>query len=369
MIVHLFDDQKFVDTTIRRFDNFNADINRYIVFSNKKKLKYVQNTKRIRKLSLSPHNINYDLIFDHCNLLVIHFLTPLKSFLIKKAPSNVKILWISWGADFYNQFKYFPLYESLTKKLILKNFFFHFRKSNIYNIYHLLRYRVLPIRLEKKILGKIDFLSTVVPYEFKLITNEFNFKPKYIDFSYGVSNYNNNDYVNLGNKVLIGNSATYSNNHLDIFEKIKKSNCEFICPINYGGFDFKSYQKIVIKSGRNYFKNRISFLTKYLSADEYDKVLYDCNTAIMFHIRQQALANIFKLLFYGVRIFLNDKSLLYKYLLQKGAIIFNLKSHLNLIGIELNEKEKNINKKIVNTLRGSDVIDEKYQNIILIHNA
>ena len=369
MIVHLFDDQKFVDITIKKFDNLNPEVNRYIVLSNTKKLKYVSHTKRVTILSNSIYSIDFDLIFNKCNLLVIHFLTPLKSFIIKHAPSNVKILWSAWGADFYSQLKDYRIYEKITENLISNNKYIQFRKSKIYNLYHFLRYRVFPIKLEKKVLNKIDYLATVMPYEFKLITHEFNFKPKYIDFSYGVGNYSSNGYVSLGNKVLIGNSATYSNNHLDIFEKIKKSNCDFICPLNYGGFDFKSYQKIVIKSGRHYFKNRISFLTKYLSAQQYDKVLCDCNTAIMFHIRQQALANIFKLLFYGVRVFLNEKSLLYKYLLQKGVIIFNLKSHLNLIGIELNEEEKNKNKKIVISLRGSDIIDKKYQNIIQIHNA
>ena len=60
MIVHLFDDQKFVDITIKNFDKINSEINRYIVFSNTDKLKYVSNIDRITILSNSSYNpINF----------------------------------------------------------------------------------------------------------------------------------------------------------------------------------------------------------------------------------------------------------------------------------------------------------------------
>ena len=369
MIVHLFDDQKFVDIAIKNFDNINSNLNRYIVLSNNNKLKYVNNADRVSVLNNSSYNINYETIFKDCNLLVIHFLTPQKSFIIKKAPPELKILWSTWGADFYNLFHDYNMYENLTKRLISKNNFFQFRKLCIYNLYHLVRYRVLPIKYENQVLSKIDYLSTVLPYEYDLITKRFSFNPQYIDFNYGVNDFDTSNEFSLGNKVLIGNSATFSNNHLDVFKKIKNSNCEFICPLNYGGHDYKKYQKLIIRKGTFYFKNKITFLTEFLTVEGYNHILNDCNSAIMFHIRQQALANIFNLLFLGIRLFLNKNSILYDYFIDQGAIIFNLENDISLLGKELSIEEKNKNKLLVIKLRGKKVIEKKYKHIIDLHNV
>jgi len=369
MIVHLFDDQKFVDITINNFDKINSSINRYIVFSKSNKLKYVHNTDRVFVLNNSSYKIKHEIIFKDCSLLVIHFLTPLKSYIIKKAPPNVRVLWSTWGADFYDMFHDYNIYENLTKRLISKNNLFQFRKLNIYNLYHLLKYRILPIKNENQVLSKIEYLSTVLPDEYDLITKRFSFNPKYIDFNYGINDFDNLKQYSLANKVLIGNSATYSNNHLDVFKKIKNSNCEFICPLNYGGQDYKQYQKIIIQNGTFYFKKKITFLTEFLALEEYNNILLECNSAIMFHIRQQALANIFKLLFLGIRLFLNRKSILYNYFIDQGAIIFNLENDIDLLGKELSIKEKHKNKLFVMKLRGKKVIEKKYQNIIDLHNT
>jgi len=63
MIVHLFDDQKFVDITINNFDKINSSINRYIVFSKSNKLKYVHNTDRVFVLNNSSYKIKHEIIF------------------------------------------------------------------------------------------------------------------------------------------------------------------------------------------------------------------------------------------------------------------------------------------------------------------
>ena len=100
----------------------------------------------------------------------------------------------------------------------------------------------------------------------------------------------------------------------------------------------------------------------------YNHILNDCNSAIMFHIRQQALANIFKLLFLGIRLFLNKNSILYDYFIDQGAIIFNLENDISLLGKELSIEEKNKNKLLVIKLRGKKVIEKKYKHIIDLHN-
>ena len=89
---------------------------------------------------------------------------------------------------------------------------------------------------------------------------------------------------------------------------------------------------------------------------DYRELTSSCNSVIMYHIRQQALGNIFMSLFQGMRVFLNSKSLTYSYLKDEGMIIFDLKQDYKLTGIELNEEQKRINKEIVLNLRSREVI-------------
>tara|TARA_B100000795_G_scaffold263225_1_gene242059 strand:- start:260 stop:619 length:360 start_codon:yes stop_codon:yes gene_type:complete len=90
----------------------------------------------------------------------------------------------------------------------------------------------------------------------------------------------------------------------------------------------------------------------------------------MCHIRRQTLGNIFNSLFFVMRVFLNIKSVTYIFLKDQGMIIFDLKKNdYKLLGIELNKEEKQINKKIVLSLRGREVINEKTKSIIDLHDS
>ena len=71
----------------------------------------------------------------------------------------------------------------------------------------------------------------------------------------------------------------------------------------------------------------------------------------------------------GMRVFLNNKSLTYVFLKNEGVIIFDLKQDYKLIGIELNEEQKRINKEIVLNLRSREVIKEKTKGIIDLYNS
>ena len=84
--------------------------------------------------------------------------------------------------------------------------------------------------------------------------------PKYFDWNYPIlkesllSNYISNDFSE--NNILVGNSNSVTNNHLDAFKMIASSASfeynEIICPLSYGGT--KEYRNLVIRKGRKIFK-------------------------------------------------------------------------------------------------------------------
>lgn len=367
MIVHLFEDQKFVDTTIENFENVSNGLNRYIVFSDSILLKYVNTVNQVQILPNSWKEINLDFIFNDCKLLIIHFLSPLKVYVLKHLPKDITVIWSVWGADAYPYFDNQILYEPLTERVKKRSVKQFIKSTFLYDMYHFYKHRVLPINKEIETLKKINYLITVLPYEHEVIKKEFQLSAEYIDYNYGVNIFNQQDFPQLGGSVLLGNSSDYSNNHLDIFELIKERNKKLIVPLSYAGY--RSYRDLVIKEGKKRFKSLFNPIIDFMPLNKYNELLLSCNTVIMYHIRQQALGNIFMCLYLGMRVFLNKKSITYQYMKDVGIIIFDLESDARLAGIELKKEQKIINRDLVLKLRGEKIIIKKTQEIHKLYNA
>ena len=367
MIVHLFEDEKFVDITIENFEGISNGENRYIVFSDSIKLTYVKNIKKVEIVNNSFKNIDIPSIFKNCDLLIIHKLSPIKLYVLKHIPNRVTAIWSVWGADAYSYFNKNIIYEPITKSTKRRNVIEIFRSSFLYNIYHFYMYRVFPINKEIVTLNRFDYLITVLPDEYALIKNEFKMRAKYIDYNYGINKFNQEGYPTLGDSVLLGNSIDYSNNHLDAFNLIKEIKKSLIVPLSYAGNN--NYRDIVIQKGTERFKTLFNPIVEFLPIKKYNKLITSCNTVIMYHIRQQALGTIFMSLYLGMRVFLNKKSLTSKYMNDIGMIVFDLHRDNNLIGIELTLEQKKHNRKLVIALRGREVINEKISSIVSLYNS
>jgi dTDP-N-acetylfucosamine:lipid II N-acetylfucosaminyltransferase len=366
MIVHLFEDEKFVDSTIDNFENVSKGKNRYIIFSDSILLKHVTRLDQVEIMPNSYKRVNIDLIIKDCKLLIIHYLSPLKLYILKKIPNNITVIWSVWGGDAYSYFSNQDIYEPLTNKFKSSSLKEVLKSTFLYNIYHLYKYRVLSVNNEIAVLKKVDYLFTVLPYEYDSIVKEFNLRAKYLEFNYGVNNFDKKLFPELGGSVLLGNSATYSNNHLDIFELIKGTDKKLIVPLSYGGT--KDYNNFVLKEGVKIFNTLFCPIIEFMKLDKYDELILSCNTVIMYHVRQQALGNIYMSLYLGMRVFLNKKSITYKYMNDVGMIVFDLEKDKDLIGFELNKKDKVINRNLVSDLQGKKMISNKIKEIYRLHD-
>jgi hypothetical protein len=368
MIVHLFEDQKFVDITIENFENVSNGLNKYIVFSNNDKLTYVSRKEDVIILPNSSYKLDIDLVYKDCQLLIIHFLSPLKLYILKHKPHHVKVIWSVWGSDAYDHFKVQNNFEPITSVTQKSTLFQKLKDSYFFTFYHLMKYRIKPLSKELELLQLIDYVITVLPNEFKVVKNEFGLVAKYIDYNYGINNFDKFSDRSLGNSILVGNSATSTNNHLDVFEIIKSTtNMDIIVPLSYGAYDYEDYKENIISEGRRIFNKNFLPIENFMNLHDYRELTFSCNTVIMYHIRQQALANIFMSLFQGMRLFLNSKSITYSFLKDQGMIVFDLKKDYKLIGVELNEDDKQINKQLVLNLTSRKVIKEKTKGIINLY--
>ena len=365
MLIHLFDDEKFVDSTIDKFELVGTGKNRYIVFSNTKELNHPQNLSKIEILPNDYRKLDFNKIYNNCDVLAIQYLTPIKIHLLKHKPNHIKVIWMVWGKDAYDYYKSFQQYEKRTQKILRNDFKALLKTSFLYRVHHLMKYGVFPINYEKKALKNINYLATVLPTEFEGIKNEFQLNVEYVKFSYDslTTVLLNDSEINLGKDIIVGNSATPTNNHLDIFHKIKPS-ARVLVPLNYGDM---SYATKIEKEGYDIFGDSFVPIKEFFSFEDYKKLVFSCNTMIMYHIRQQGLGNILLALYGGIRVFLNQKSPLYSFLKNHDFYVFDLDKDFTLIGIELSSDEIQINRQKVSQYWGVESILEGTRNVMKIH--
>ncbi len=125
--------------------------------------------------------------------------------------------------------------------------------------------------------------------------------------------------------IQIGNSATITNNHLEILKilsKFKRENIKIFAPLSYGDME---YANQVISYGKEIFGDKFIPIQKFMPLEEYYRFLYTMDVAIFGMKRQQALGNIFMQIQMGCKIYFDRESLLWSYFTQDlGCVISDM---------------------------------------------
>jgi hypothetical protein len=147
-------------------------------------------------------------------------------------------------------------------------------------------------------------------------------------------------------KVLLGNSATFTNNHLDAFEKLKKLNLDIYCPLSYGR---SSVQELITNKGNQLFGNAFKPILNFMNRNEYCGFLNSMDIVFMYHNRQQAWGNIATALALGKPVFLKKNNPLWQFIHAMGLSCYDAEKIAeydlpSLIEIERNKREENVQK-------------------------
>lgn len=171
------------------------------------------------------------------------------------------------------------------------------------------------------------------------------YSPMYLS---NVSSFKTNIQRTLNDNVktiLVGNSADPSNNHLEIFEQLKKvNNLDFkvFCPLSYG--KNSKYINLVINEGRASFSENFIPVTKFMSLDDYRNFLDTMDIAIFNHNRQQAMGTTISLLKLKKYIYMKTNTSSYISLKKRGFILFDVNKLQNLSKDIKTNIDSNINK-------------------------
>ena len=125
--------------------------------------------------------------------------------------------------------------------------------------------------------------------------------------------------------IMLGNSATPMNNHLDVIDIVSKYKLEFqkaFIPLSYGD---QSYKNLLIENlnSQNKYKG-LELMTDFMPKEKYWNHYNSCSYACYGVLRQQAGANIRYALSHGIKVFLFRDSIAYKHYKEAGFEVFSL---------------------------------------------
>lgn len=377
MILHLSDDTIFLDDTINQFEAVAPGQSIYLV--NTSTLKKVKNIDKV--VSCERNTEQYKKFIDRLSdfdAVILHELTHQKVQIVNKASKNVNFVWMLMGADgFYMEEFKGRWHSEQTKKLlnILEKQKRHYKlrkilsNTQLYFLYSFIKKGYVISNTEKvKAIKRINFLAPIIEEDFNIMNEKFMLEDvKYLPYSHGSietiitdPEKRNNIYIPKENRILLGNSASPSNNHIDIFYRLKKLNFkgEVICPLSYGNTEYKEK---IIAEGKNILGSSFIPLVEFLPLLQYQELIRSCNIVIMNHFRQQAMGNIISAIWHGAKVYLNQKNPAYHYFNRIGVRVLSIQDGLD----ELSNSEVLLNNTDY-ILKNRNVLSKNYSQEVVL---
>lgn len=307
MNIHIIANEKFLSKFVWMIDTmYGQKTNIIYIYDNKgkacnlnsKNVVYIEKFNEIDfgKLSLK------DKLFVHgfYDSSLVRFL-----FFNRKYFTKDQLVLIIWGADLYNA------------RAVLKTSGIH------------LNVRINEI-IKKGLIKHCNKFMTFAYPDFDLICKWYGAKGKQFDCIYPT-----NADIGLLNtlikkkeksntiRILLGNSATVSNQHipaLKLLHKFVDKDIIILCPLSYGD---KEYAKKVREFGEKEFGVKFVSVDEYMSPEEYSKLLNSVDIAVFFNNRQQATGNIEILGYLRKKIYLRSDTTTWKHYVERDGCHFS----------------------------------------------
>ena len=245
-----------------------------------------------KKEVLTADIVNY--CAERCEWLFVHNMCkPLEVLKIKREHRK-RILWRTWGDDAGY------LYDNCSIIKVIIKFIINCISRNAYRDFYAVGVAnsVDIVDITKKF-GKMKTYR--MPYANE---NTYDILTQIIN----ENNENNNRHI----KILVGHSGYKNDNHFRIIDKLiayKNENVKFYFPLSYG--DEKYIAKV-----KNYAKKHLCekavFVENFMPYEEFARFLNGMDVAILAGKNSYALGNVALLLFFGKKLYINEKGIIAK---------------------------------------------------------
>ncbi|MDC1107212.1 TDP-N-acetylfucosamine:lipid II N-acetylfucosaminyltransferase [Prolixibacteraceae bacterium] len=295
-------------------------------------------------------------IIDQYKWVVLHSLSFEFSQIVTSFPT-VSFIWSYFGYEVYHNTKMSipELYGSETSQLFSSSFHDKTKRA-IRKLYYQLRYRIdSPDQGVLNAANQISYFATPVKEEFDMLMEKGILSPtcKWINFSYYPMEFifeGQTEITTNGDHILLGNSASHSNNHIEAFDMIMglnlQDNQKVITPLSYGDAIYAEQIKSI---GKKKLNKHFYPLCDFIPLSQYNQLQQDCGFVIMNHYRQQAFGNILAAIWLGAKVFLDSRNNIYHYLQRIGVKVY-LIEELKTETMEwerLSEKKVKSNREIL----------------------
>lgn len=289
-VLHISSGDKFIVSFVQLVkDNFKFDEHHFLISEGiaaekvtKASNVFVSNSSpssKIKRLVLTVLNMHraervmLHGLFDK-KLIYILFLCP---WLLKKC------YWFIWGGDLYT-------YQAESKS-------FSWKVNEL---------------IKKTVIKKLGHLVTYINGDVEIARQIYHAKGLHHECLMYTSNLYSELSLQRNNEetihIQVGNSADPTNNHFEVFEKLKpfaSQNIKVYAPLSYGN---KENAVKVITEGRKVFGEKFTPITELLPFEDYLKFLSKIDIAFFNHNRQQAMGNIITLLGLGKKVYMRKNT-------------------------------------------------------------
>jgi hypothetical protein len=210
-----------------------------------------------------------------------------------------KCYWVLWGGDYL-----YREHDHRDWKYYLKELFHRFVKKRIK---HLITYIPESVEIVKSSYGCRAEWHECLCYTSNVFVDESrHVKPA----------------GKVEKKILVGNSATYTNQHIETFDVISPfivGDVKVYVPLSYGD---ETYAQNVIKKGKKVFGDKFYPLLDFIPRSEYQSFLDDIDIVVFNHNRHQAMGTIINILGLGKTLYMNSRVASWPFLKRLGLDIY-----------------------------------------------
>lgn len=354
MVLHIFNKQeKFSVKYFKFLKDYGLELSNHKLFHYGKSISYYK--ERIPELethfcksflTIHPHLWLYKEM-KMADKIIIHSLASpiLLLFLLIKKEFAEKAYWIIWGKDLY-------FYQGVKRYNIVMWIYEIFRRVVIKRIGHIVTNIDGDYELAVKWYGATGVRENMTQMMYAYSVN--------VDLDEKQEKKENPEYLHI----ILGNSASKTNQHLIALEKLKNvddGKIKIISPLSYGGN--KSYIKQVVKKGKALFGDRFTPILEFMEYKEYMNMLNMMDIGFFFHNRQEALDSIVSLIAKGKTIYMRSDITSWEYFKKNGIVLKD--SLMKEEGLEiLPEDIRCNNKKNISSIHDMELTFAQWEKIL-----
>jgi hypothetical protein len=277
-------------------------------------------------------------------------------------PLDLKLAWVVWGFEAY-------CYKHMTDRGLLEletnAFIFNSFSSQMKSFLRPVAWHLRGVfRRFHRVVDRINYVVTHLESEYELFrdwgligsSNVWHEAPVLLM----------SDLVPLSTchysggrlDIQVGNSATPTNNHIDVFRRLAMEDLtgrRVLVPLSYGD---DAYREFVVRRGSEILGDHFSPILDFMPLEQYLKQFDRCGIVILNNYRQQAVGNVIAALWAGRSLYLGP-STVYQDYKSKGLPVFSFQSEFDLDRTEISLSSlSEVRAKLSNYI-GDDAVVQK----------